>query len=57
MIGTSRETVCRTMNELKMKNYVFLNKDGYYFIDKDSLKRKLFLESEQNQCQRLIHSI
>jgi CRP/FNR family transcriptional regulator len=47
MIGTSRETVCRTIIELKQKNYVFLNQEGYYFIDKDSLKRKLFSENEQ----------
>jgi CRP-like cAMP-binding protein len=51
MIGTSRETVCRTITELKQKNYVFLNQDGYYFIDKDSLKRKLFSENEQYQSQ------
>lgn len=49
MIGTSRETVCRIMKELKQKNYVFLNNDGYYFIDKDSLRQKLFLENEQYQ--------
>jgi CRP/FNR family transcriptional regulator len=49
MIGTSRETVCRIMKELKQKNYVFLNNDGYYCIDKDSLRQKLFSENERYQ--------
>jgi CRP/FNR family transcriptional regulator len=41
MIGTSRESVCRTLNQLKNKDYVFLNREGFYFIDRDSLKRGL----------------
>jgi CRP/FNR family transcriptional regulator len=40
MIGTSRESVCRTLNSLKKKDYVVLN-EGFYYIDKDSLKRRL----------------
>jgi CRP/FNR family transcriptional regulator len=47
MIGTSRETVCRTITELKQKKYVFINREGYYYIDKDSLKQKLYSENEQ----------
>jgi CRP/FNR family transcriptional regulator len=42
MVGISRETVCRIMTELKRKKYVFLSQDGYYLIDRDSLKQKLF---------------
>jgi CRP-like cAMP-binding protein len=57
MIGTSRETVCRTINGLKQKNYVFLNKDGYYFIDNESLKRMLISENNQYGNQLLYKSI
>lgn len=53
MIGTSRETICRTITELKLKNYIILNQDGYYFIDKDSLKQKLFSENKQYEKQYL----
>jgi CRP-like cAMP-binding protein len=41
MIGTSRESVSRTLNLLKRKDHISLNKEGFYFIDRDSLKRKL----------------
>ncbi|MBI0576082.1 Crp/Fnr family transcriptional regulator [Neobacillus cucumis] len=42
MIGTSRETVSRTINQLKKKEFIFLDDDGYYFIDRESLKQELF---------------
>ncbi|WP_026573224.1 Crp/Fnr family transcriptional regulator [Bacillus sp. UNC438CL73TsuS30] len=42
MIGTSRETVSRTINQLKKKEFIFLDDDGYYFIDHESLKQELF---------------
>ncbi|MDR6998125.1 Crp/Fnr family transcriptional regulator [Neobacillus niacini] len=42
MIGTSRETVSRTINQLKKKEFMFLDDDGYYFIDRESLKQELF---------------
>jgi CRP-like cAMP-binding protein len=42
MIGTSRESVCRTLNLLKEKGYIFLSEEGLYIIDKDSLKQSLF---------------
>lgn len=42
MIGTSRETVSRTMNQLKKKNYVSLTEDGYYRVDQEALKSELF---------------
>jgi CRP/FNR family transcriptional regulator len=41
MIGTSRESVSRTLNLLKKGEYIHLNNEGFYFIDKDSLKRRL----------------
>jgi CRP/FNR family transcriptional regulator len=57
MIGTSRETVSRTLNQLKKKNYVFINEDGFYFIDRDSLKQKLLSENEQYGNQFIYHSL
>ncbi|WP_419956302.1 Crp/Fnr family transcriptional regulator [Neobacillus niacini] len=42
MIGTSRETVSRTINHLKKKNYINLCKDGFYLIDRDALEQELF---------------
>lgn len=57
MIGTSRETVCRTLNQLKKENYIFINEDGFYFIDRDSLKQKLLSENEQYGNQFIYHSM
>jgi CRP-like cAMP-binding protein len=42
MIGTSRETVSRTINHVKKKNYVVLDEDGHYLIDQEALQRELF---------------
>lgn len=42
MIGTSRETVSRTINHLKKKNYINLCEDGFYIIDRDALEQELF---------------
>ena len=42
MIGTSRETVSRTINQLKKKEFILLDDDGYYVIDREALKQDLF---------------
>ncbi|MBL4953795.1 Crp/Fnr family transcriptional regulator [Neobacillus sp. OS1-32] len=42
MIGTSRETVSRTINQLKKKKQVVLSEDGFYYIDRESLQGELF---------------
>lgn len=42
MIGTSRETVSRTINHVKKKDYIVLDENGYYLIDQEALQRELF---------------
>jgi CRP-like cAMP-binding protein len=42
MIGTSRETVSRTINHVKKKEYVTQDEDGFYLIDDEALKQELF---------------
>ncbi|HEY2420395.1 MAG TPA: helix-turn-helix domain-containing protein, partial [Neobacillus sp.] len=42
MIGTSRETVSRTMNHLKKKEFLDQGEDGFYLIDFESLQQELF---------------
>jgi Fic family protein len=42
MIGTSRETVSRTINHVKKKDYIVLDEDGYYLIDQGALQQELF---------------
>jgi CRP-like cAMP-binding protein len=42
MIGTSRETVSRTINQLKKKEYVLQNDEGFYLLDHEALKQELF---------------
>ncbi|MEO2076448.1 MAG: Crp/Fnr family transcriptional regulator [Bacillus sp. (in: firmicutes)] len=42
MIGTSRETVSRTINQVKKKEYVLQDEDGYYLIDREALQQELF---------------
>ena len=42
MIGTSRETVSRTINQVKRKNFVVLDQEGYYLIDREALQQELF---------------
>ncbi|MEH7075522.1 Crp/Fnr family transcriptional regulator [Neobacillus drentensis] len=42
MIGTSRETVSRTINQVKKKNFVVQDEAGFYIIDKEALQQELF---------------
>jgi len=42
MIGTSRETVSRTINYLKKKDYLSVDDDGCYLIDHEKLHQELF---------------
>lgn len=42
MIGTSRETVSRTVNHLKKKEFVSQNEAGFYLINREALKQELF---------------
>ena len=42
MIGTSRETVSRTINHLKKKNHINQCEDGFYLIDREALEQELF---------------
>lgn len=38
MIGTTRETISRTLSDLKKKGCVSFNDDGYLLIDREALK-------------------
>jgi CRP-like cAMP-binding protein len=42
MIGTSRETVSRTMNHLKKKEYLDHGEKGFYLINREALQQELF---------------
>lgn len=42
MIGTSRETVSRTVNYLRRKNFITQCDDGLYLIDREALQQELF---------------
>lgn len=42
MIGSSRETVSRTINYLKKKDYLKMDEDGCYLIDHEKLHQELF---------------
>lgn len=42
MIGTSRETVSRTVNHVKKKEFVTQDENGYYLIDRVALQQELF---------------
>lgn len=42
MIGTSRETVSRTINHLKKKDFVLQDDEGYYLINREALQQELF---------------
>ena len=42
MIGTSRETVSRTINHVKKKNLVSQDEDGFYLINREALQQELF---------------
>ena len=41
MIGTTRETISRTITQLKKKNYIVLDEDGLYLIDRESLQQEI----------------
>lgn len=44
MIGTSRETVSRTINYLKKKEFVQIDSDGFYFVHHEKLHQELFFD-------------
>lgn len=41
MIGTSRETVNRTISQLKKKKFLFTDKNGFYLVHRESLKQEI----------------
>nr|WP_239454385.1 Crp/Fnr family transcriptional regulator [Bacillus suaedaesalsae] len=41
MIGTSRETVSRTLTQLKKDSFIKVDSDGYYLIDYDQLHSEI----------------
>jgi CRP/FNR family transcriptional regulator len=41
MIGTTRETISRTITQLKKKKYIVQDEDGFYVIDRESLQEEL----------------
>lgn len=41
MIGTSRETMNRTINQLRKKNLITMDNDGCFIIDSDKLEAEL----------------
>ena len=43
MIGTSRETVSRTINQLKKKEHILQTEEGDYYIDREALQSELFI--------------
>ncbi|WP_188455310.1 Crp/Fnr family transcriptional regulator [Virgibacillus oceani] len=42
MIGTSRETISRTLTQLKKQNLIWNDSYGYYIIDKEGMKDEIF---------------
>ncbi|PFO02461.1 Crp/Fnr family transcriptional regulator [Bacillus sp. AFS076308] len=42
MIGTSRESVSRTINQVKKKSLVSQDGDGFYLINREALEQELF---------------
>lgn len=42
MIGSSRETVSRTLNQLKKKHLIDSTEEGYYIVETDKLENELF---------------
>ncbi|MRH43368.1 cyclic nucleotide-binding domain-containing protein [Aquibacillus halophilus] len=42
MIGSSRETVSRTISQLKKKNLITVNAKGDFIVNKDGLEEELF---------------
>ncbi|RAK19574.1 CRP/FNR family transcriptional regulator [Anoxybacillus vitaminiphilus] len=43
MIGTSRETISRTLSHLKRKGLIDIDDDGFYLIDVERLEKEIFL--------------
>ena len=43
MIGTSRESVSRTITQVKKKSLVSQDEDGFYLINREALKQELFI--------------
>ncbi|MEK5270058.1 iron-sulfur cluster assembly protein [Aeribacillus sp. FSL K6-8394] len=43
MIGTSRETVSRTLNQMKRKGIILVDDDGYYLVDAEQLEKEIFM--------------
>lgn len=41
MIGTSRETVNRTLNQLRKRSMIERDKEGYFLIDTEKLKEEI----------------
>ena len=41
MIGTSRETVSRTINLLKKRQFLFTDQDGFFLVNKEILKQEI----------------
>ncbi|MEH6954462.1 Crp/Fnr family transcriptional regulator [Neobacillus drentensis] len=42
MIGTTRETISRTISQFKRKNYIAQDEGGFYLIDREALQQELF---------------
>ncbi|MBP2258247.1 CRP-like cAMP-binding protein [Virgibacillus campisalis] len=42
MIGSSRETISRTMAQLKKKRLISIDKNGYLVLDTGALEKALF---------------
>jgi CRP/FNR family transcriptional regulator len=42
MIGTTRETISRTLSQFKKKNYIIQDEGGFYLINREALQQELF---------------
>lgn len=42
MIGTARETVSRTLSQLKRKGLINVDEHGFYLIDQEGLEKEIF---------------
>lgn len=41
MIGTSRETVSRTISQLKKKDFLLTDEEGFFLVNRDGLKQEI----------------
>jgi CRP-like cAMP-binding protein len=48
MIGTSRETISRTLSQLKRKGLIDIDDNGFYLIDAMRLKQEIFCNCDEN---------